>query len=143
MAPTESFKSIIARVRTPDGTLYATITEDADGNPFMVQFNIGKAGSQVVAWSQALAVTITMGLQNGIPLHKFIEELSGITSDRQARILGNTCRSGPEGVYMALLYYTKQRFNELQEQLGIDQLDEDEEEDDGRASVSNRARLRD
>lgn len=139
---TESFNSVISRVRTPDGTLFATISEDKNGVPCMVQLNIGKAGASVAAWSQALAATITMGLQNGIPLHKFIEELSGITSDREARVLGQTCRSGPEGVYMALLYYTKQRFNELNEQLGIDESDIDEEEDDGRASVGNRARIR-
>lgn len=141
-----SYNSLIVRVRTPDGTLFATISENKEGEPFMVQFNIGKAGASVGAWSQALAATISMGLQAGIPIHKFIEELSGISSDRTARSLGSSCRSGPEGVYMALLRYTKQRFNELQEQLGVDNNfdDDDDETDDesGRASVSNRARVR-
>lgn len=100
------FKSVSFRVRTPDGTMNVIVMEDDNGNPFEIQAFIGKAGSSLAAWAAATCAMVSVALRNKVPLQTIINELADITSDGTARIgaTGN-CRSGPEGVYSALIQY--------------------------------------
>lgn len=100
------FKGYNFRVYTPDGTMFVDIMEDTDGQPIEVHAFIGKAGSAVAAWAAATCGMVSLGLRRGIPLQDIINELADITSDGTARI-GNATdvRSGPEGVYSALINY--------------------------------------
>lgn len=133
---TEFFKSEVIRVRTPDGTLFAIIMENDDGSPREVQLSFGKAGTALAAWAFSLAGLITMNLQAGMPLEKIIDVLGGITSDKSARIIGNNCRSGPEGVWMALMRYRQSKFQQVAESLN------EPRENYRGASVAPWARLR-
>lgn len=128
------FESRMMRVQTPDGQMYVNVMEDKDGDPFQVIINIGKAGSSVAAWAGALGAVISAGLQSGTKLEVYLTELSNITSDGSARTIKSPCRSGPEGVWVCLVRYRKEKFKELRERLGEEGLLEDE--DDSRINSS-------
>ncbi len=95
------------RIRTPDGMLYAIIVENQDGTINHVQLSIGKAGSALSAWVHATAALITLAIQKGATVEELMNTLSNITSDRAPRTIESTCRSGPEGVWMALVKYQR------------------------------------
>lgn len=120
------------KVNTPDGTMFVNVMENEKGEPFQVIITIAKNGSSVAAWAQALSAMISTGLQAGVKLETYLTELSSITSDKTARTLTSRCSSGPEGVWMALVRYKKEKFRMLEESLG----DLLEDETDARSSVS-------
>ncbi len=64
---------------TADGTLYITINQDEYGL-CEVFTNIGKHGSDVAAWSEAVGRLISLCLRSGIDLKSLIQQLRGITS---------------------------------------------------------------
>lgn len=100
------------RIETPDGQMFVTIAEDVNGKPALVQVNIGKSGTALSAWANATAELISVCLQAGVPLDTLIEILSDITSDGRARIaIGDNVqiRSGPMGIWAALVRYRKNK----------------------------------
>lgn len=131
----ETYQSMQMRVQTPDGTMFVNVMDDEEGNPTQVIINIGKAGSAIAAWAHALSAMITVGLKAGVKLEVYLTELSSITSDKRARTISSTCTSGPEGVWMALVRYRKEKFKQLQEQLG-DLLEEEDSDERLNATVS-------
>lgn len=98
--------SVTIRIRTPDGTLFAIINE-RDNKPESFMLKIGKAGLAVGAWANALGAVMTLAIEKGATLDELINTLANITSDRSARTIESNCRSGPEGVWMALVRYRK------------------------------------
>ncbi len=94
--------SYTVRVETPDGTEFVTIAEDEKGKPVHVSVTIGKAGTNVAAWAEALSRLLTIALRRGIEFHRLLEEISNITSGN-LRIMarGTICKSGPEGVLLS------------------------------------------
>lgn len=96
---------------TPDGRMFVHISEH-NGMPVDIRINIGKAGTNLNAWGEACARLVTRLLPK-IGVHGVIEELSGITSSG-LKVLekGGICRSGPEGIALALLKYRKQKYKE-------------------------------
>jgi hypothetical protein len=105
--------SVSVRVETPEGTMFVHIVEEND-MPVMVLVNIGKAGTNVAAWGDALARMVTKTLPK-IGVMGAIEELSGITSGKITRLKrGIVCRSGPEGLALALLTYSQEWFKRNQ-----------------------------
>lgn len=102
----DTFRSYSYRVNTPDGTMNVFILEDSNDQPFEVQPFIGKAGSSLAAWAAACCGMVSLALRRKVPLQDIIDELADITSDGTARIGASTiCRSGPEGIYSALIQY--------------------------------------
>lgn len=98
-------RSTSYRVYTPSGTMFVNIMEE-DAKIVGILVNIGKAGSELSAWAQALASMVTVALNNNVSLQTVIDELKDITSDGQARIgASSDARSGPEGIYSALIQY--------------------------------------
>lgn len=115
MLPSEAF-----RIRTPNGTLFAFVIENHDGTINSFQLTIGKAGNDVAVWANAVAELMNLVIAKGGTLEELLAALSGITSPREARSLGSTCRSGPEGVWMALVRYKRSKFEELSKTLGVE-----------------------
>ncbi len=102
--------SEVYRVRTPNGTLTAIIIENHDHTINSFQLLLGKAGNDISPWCDALAGIMTLAINNGVKIDQLINCLNGLTSGREARSLGSTCRSGPEGVWMALMRYKRSKF---------------------------------
>lgn len=118
----EIYKSATYRVHTPSGTMFINIMENANGDPFQIDVHIGKAGSELAAWAAATSGLISLALRNHTPLQTVISELADITSDGTARIgATSNCRSGPEGIYSALVLY---RNDKLEEEYGSSAPDE-------------------
>lgn len=99
-------RSTTYRIYTPDGTMFVHIMEDDNNAVQGILVNIGKAGTRVSAWAQSVASIITLALSSGASLQTVIDELKDITSDGTPRIgSATTVRSGPEGIYSALIQY--------------------------------------
>lgn len=110
-----SFPTYSYKVDTPDGMMFVQILEDDQRRPFQILIMIGKAGSSLNAWSDAVARLVSR-LLPAAGVHGAIEELSNITSDRPMRRLarGETIHSAPEGIAYALLKYTQEKFKHAQ-----------------------------
>ena len=102
---TQVFESEVIRAKTPDGTLYLLVMENKDKSIAGFKISIGKAGAPVAAWASALAEVMNLAIQKGATVEDLMSTLSGITSDRVARSATSNCRSGPEGVWQALVKY--------------------------------------
>jgi len=102
----ESLPSSSVKVTTPDGVIFVHIIDHPISKaPLKVELTIGKAGSSVQAWAQALSRMITLALKNGANIGSIIEEVSAITSDRISFSSNRAVRSGPDGIAQALIIY--------------------------------------
>jgi len=104
------YNSVSIHAITPDGTLYVFVMEDKEGNPKQIKVIIGKAGSAVSAWADALESMINIALLAGISLDTICETLKDITTDKSTGSRFGTnvnVRSGPEGLYTCLFRYIK------------------------------------
>ena len=103
------------RVQTTDGILYVTICE-VEGEPYKVALQIGKTGTQIRAWTEALQEVINITLDNNISIMRAIEATSNITTgDIKIHQPGIQIRSGPEGVSYALRKYIEEKGKERDE----------------------------
>jgi ribonucleoside-diphosphate reductase alpha chain len=92
---------------TPIGTAYITVNEH-NSNPFEVFLNVGKAGSEVAAVSEAMGRLISYALR--VPssvtpqarLESIIDELIEIGGSRPLGFGNNRVRSLPDGVAQVL-----------------------------------------
>ncbi len=78
----ETLRGTTRRVETPLGTLYVTITEDDQGQPFEVFMSLGKAGGALMADVEAIGRLVSLALRSGIPMKEIHRQLRGISSDR-------------------------------------------------------------
>jgi hypothetical protein len=104
------YPSISYKLPTPEGSAVITIVEGEDESIEKIFFTIGKAGSSVNAYCDAIARMIILSLKNKVPITDILLELSEITSDRQlATPSGLTYRSGVEVLYLALSNYNRDK----------------------------------
>jgi ribonucleoside-diphosphate reductase alpha chain len=95
------------QVRAPEGKINITINSDKQG-PFEVFVNLGKAGSDIAALSEALGRLISLNLQILSPLSQtdrtrvIAEQLRGIGGSRSVGFGAHQVRSLPDGVARAL-----------------------------------------
>lgn len=115
----DRFDGAVVRVPTPDGTLFLIVDEDASGRPCMIRFEIGKVGSALRAWTEAVGRLITLSLSKGATLEDVITEVSNITSDRIAYAGRVPIRSGPDGLAYGLVKYKGHKYDEMQKILGV------------------------
>jgi hypothetical protein len=102
----DSLPSSTVKVTTPDGVIFVHIIDHSvSGAPLRIDLSIGKAGSSIQAWAQALARVTTLALMNGANLGSIIEVLSAITTDRLTFSSNRAVRSGPDGIAQALIIY--------------------------------------
>lgn len=87
---------ITERLMTSDGNLYVTINEDQEG-PCEVFIHIGKHGTDILAWAEAVGRLISLGLRSGVDVNEISDQLIGITN-RPIINNGSTVLSVPDGI---------------------------------------------
>lgn len=97
-------RGITERIRTGEGNLYVTINEDEDG-VCEVFCNIGKAGGNAAAQTEAIARLISLALRSGIAPEEIIKELKGISGPASVWENGELILSTPDAIGKALERY--------------------------------------
>lgn len=85
------------RRETPVGNLYLTINS-MDGHPFELFAQIGKAGSDVSAFTEALARMASLAFRSGIDPYEVVDQLAGIGGSRSVGFGPNRVRSVPDAI---------------------------------------------
>jgi ribonucleoside-diphosphate reductase alpha chain len=88
-------------IRTALGNLFVTVNA-ADGKPFELFAQIGKAGSDVVAFTEAIARLISLALRCGVSVDEIVTQLEGIGGARSVGFGPNRIMSVPDAVGQAL-----------------------------------------
>jgi hypothetical protein len=109
----------VIEVTTPDGTMFVTILE-LNNKPIGFRLEIGKSGSTLRAWCEAVGQLATLAIQAGISLDDIITELSNLSSDKLV-FTGKQVpvRSGPDGFVVALMRYRQSKYDEMLGVLGV------------------------
>ncbi len=96
------------RKETPLGRAYITVNSDAEKEPFEVFLNMGKAGSDISAISEAIGrlISLTLRMPASLPpserLRWVMDELAGIGGGRALGFGANRVRSLPDGIAQVL-----------------------------------------
>jgi len=107
-APTDAMK-----VRTTDGDLYVFFIEDTKGVCRKVMLQIGKSGTAVRAWTDAVMELTNVALDNNVDLATIAVTLSNIYTDRYVHTGGmNMIKSGPDGFVYAINKYIRTKFKQ-------------------------------
>ncbi len=88
-------------IRTALGNLFVTVNS-ADGRPFELFAQIGKAGSDVVAFTEAIARLISLALRCGVSVDEIVTQLEGIGGARSVGFGPNRIMSVPDAIGQAL-----------------------------------------
>ncbi|MBI2414691.1 adenosylcobalamin-dependent ribonucleoside-diphosphate reductase [candidate division WWE3 bacterium] len=90
------------KVATPQGKAYITLNRDIDGNPVELFMNVGKAGSDVAALSEALGRALSGWLQASVnPLNtvrEIVSQFVGIGGSRSVGFGQNKVTSIPDAL---------------------------------------------
>lgn len=111
-------RGVTFRKATPMGTAFITINENGEGHPFEVFLNVGKAGSDTAAVSEALGRLISLILR--LPstlsplarLRQVVAQLAGIGGRHSLGFGANRVRSLPDAVAQVLAEYLGQALPE-------------------------------
>jgi len=107
-------RGITYRKETPLGTAFVTVNINGGKKPFEVFMNVGKAGSDVAAVSEALGRLISLILRLPSPLdererlNEVVDQLAGIGGGRSMGFGANRVRSLPDAVAQVLREYLSQ-----------------------------------
>ena len=116
------------RKETPLGTAYITVNSGDDGEPFEVFLNVGKAGSEVAAVSEAIGRLISLvlrmpaNLQATERLRWVMDEMAGIGGGRPMGFGINRVRSLPDGIAQVLADYLSEHKDEVSDEPPAEQL---------------------
>lgn len=140
MSNNNANKSVTIEVETPDGVLYFTVVEDNSGRPCRVISIIGKSGSSLAAWAEAVDQLINLAFSKGAGINDILEALSNISTSKPIRSLRPTLvvKSAPDGIVVALSAYKREKYKEHVRMLGGLSDTDDNEEDStyARSSIS-------
>lgn len=106
--PIDQFNGVTYRVDTPDGLMFVIIMEDAQYKPCGINIHIGKSGTAVSAWANAVARVCSLALDHGTSIPELISELSGNNTDKNRRSGEIYIRSGVAGLAYALIQYLRE-----------------------------------
>jgi len=95
--PADGLPSHSFPVQTPLGKLRLFVTE-LEGKPFEVFAIIGRAGSDVMAFTEAIGRLISLALRCGVPVRLIAEQLRGIGGASSAGFGPNRVRSVPDAI---------------------------------------------
>ncbi|MGH2370467.1 MAG: adenosylcobalamin-dependent ribonucleoside-diphosphate reductase, partial [Chloroflexota bacterium] len=101
-------EGITYRMPTPLGTMFTTVTRNGGGQPFEVFLQVGKAGSDTAAVTEALGRLVSLVLRLPSPLsaeerlQEVVDQLAGIGGGRQLGFGRNRVRSLPDAVAQVL-----------------------------------------
>jgi ribonucleoside-diphosphate reductase alpha chain len=73
-----SLSSVTHRVLTNVGTAFITVSRDDDNRPVEVFVNVGKASTDLNSLSEAIGRSISIGLQNGVDMSEYVDQLWGV-----------------------------------------------------------------
>jgi ribonucleoside-diphosphate reductase alpha chain len=110
------------RKETPLGTAFVTVNINGREFPFEVFLNVGKAGSDVAAVSEALGRLISLVLRLPSPLdpnerlQQVIDQLAGIGGGRSLGFGVNRVRSLPDAVAQVLREHLSSHHESIEEQ---------------------------
>ena len=96
------------RKETPLGKAYITVNNDERNEPFEVFLNVGKAGSEVSAVSEAIGrlISLVLRMPGSLPpnerLHWVIDEIADIGGGRPLGFGAKRVRSLPDGIAQVL-----------------------------------------
>lgn len=96
------------RKDTPLGSAYITVNSDERNEPFEVFLNVGKAGSEVSAVSEAMGrlISLVLRMPAALPpserLRWIMDEMAGIGGGRPLGFGANRVRSLPDGIAQVL-----------------------------------------
>lgn len=96
------------KIKTPLGTAYVTVNRNGENQPFEVFCNVGKAGSDTAAVSEAIGRLISLTLRLPSPLspterlHEVVDELANIGGGRPMGFGAQRVRSLPDGIAQVL-----------------------------------------
>lgn len=99
------------RIETPLGTAFVTVNQGPDGQPLEVFANVGKAGSDTAAVSEAIGRLISLALRLPSPLsperrvQEVVDQLTGIGGARSLGFGERRVRSLPDGIAQVLAEY--------------------------------------
>ncbi len=112
----EALYGITYRKPTPLGTAFITINSDAaDGEPFEVFMNVGKAGSDTAAVSEAIGRLISLILRLPSPVNQtrklqfVVDQLFGIGGGRPVGFGNQRVKSLPDAVAQVLHDYLEKK----------------------------------
>jgi ribonucleoside-diphosphate reductase alpha chain len=88
-------------IRTALGNLFVTVNS-ADSKPFELFAQIGKAGSDVIAFTEAIARLISLALRCGVNVDEIVAQLEGIGGARSVGFGPNRIMSVPDAIGQGL-----------------------------------------
>jgi ribonucleoside-diphosphate reductase alpha chain len=103
------------RLETPLGTMFVTVNENGESEPFEVFMHTSKAGSETAAVSEAMGrlISYILRLRSPVPPHdrlrEVVRQLVGIGGGRSLGLGPNRVRSLPDGVAQVLEEYLQDR----------------------------------
>lgn len=100
---------------TPLGKLFLTLNT-LDGHPVELFAQIGKAGSDVAAFTEAIARLVSIALRSGVDPQEVADQLIGIGGSRSIGFGPNRVRSVPDAIGQFLDEYLKHSMGEVQEE---------------------------
>ncbi len=104
LKPSKRPKTLVGHttcVRTSLGNLFVTVNT-VEGKPFELFAQIGKAGSDVVAFTEAIARLISLALRCGVSVDEIVAQLEGIGGARSVGFGPNRIMSVPDAIGRAL-----------------------------------------
>lgn len=97
-------RGVTMRRETPLGNLYLTLNT-YHGRPFEMFAQIGKAGSDVTAFTEAIARLVSLAFRCGVDPKEVIDQLSAIGGSRTVGFGIHRVRSVPDAMAIALSEY--------------------------------------
>jgi len=116
------------RKDTPLGTAYVTVNSDERNEPFEVFMNVGKAGTEVTAVSEAMGrlISLILRMPGNLPpserLRWVMDEMAGIGGGRPLGFGVNRVRSLPDGIAQVLAEHLSELSTTVDEALPAEQL---------------------
>ncbi len=116
------------RKDTPLGTAYVTVNSDERNEPFEVFMNVGKAGTEVTAVSEAMGrlISLILRMPGNLPpserLRWVMDEMAGIGGGRPLGFGANRVRSLPDGIAQVLAEHLSELPPTVDEALPAEQL---------------------
>lgn len=98
-----SLSGYTERVETGIGALYVTVNE-RDGSPFELFAQVGRAGSEVSAFTEGLARLTSLALRSGVPANEVATQLIGIGGSHTNGFGNNKILSVPDALGKVLMH---------------------------------------
>lgn len=97
------------KIKTGYGTMFVTINEDENNQPFEVFATIGKAGGFFAAKSEAICRLISLALRSGIAVDTVIDQIKGIRGPMPSWGKNGQILSIPDGIAQVLTEHMNSR----------------------------------